>query len=145
LECGEKKQSTDVIMPKVSRPCYATNHERSCHISPVKVPDTRSLSPNSSTESFDVDLTKMDNGEEAKCNNQDDFAVPTCLPPKKQLKPRRYIPSENLSIPDTGNMTNGESDPQFSETQSEFDCKLLSGALYHKGEIFRKSESHCQR
>lgn len=136
------------MMPKVSGACNyqnVTNHEMDPHISLVKVLNTRSLSSNSSTKSFDVDLTEMVHREEAKCNNHENLAVPTYLPLKKQLRSRRYVPSEALCFPDTGNMTDRESDPRFSEIQSEFDCKLLSGALCHKGEIFEENENHVLR
>lgn len=97
-----------------------------------KVQNTESQSPNSSVKSFDVDLSKMTpkkNTKHISSNSEmtkGEFKVPLRPPPKRRSSCTRLTSVANT-------ISDVESDPGFSDIQSEFDWKLLSGASYETG------------
>lgn len=90
-------------------------------------------SPNSSTKSFDVDLTKIippkeyDHIHRSKTVSHENFKVPACPPCKIMTTSKKpFKPAEHC-------ISDVETEPGFSDIQSEFDWNLLSGAAYERG------------
>ncbi|XP_078335986.1 telomere repeats-binding bouquet formation protein 1-like isoform X3 [Crassostrea virginica] len=89
-------------------------------------------SPNSSTKSFDVDLTKIipqkeyDHIHRSKTVSHENFKVPACPPCKIRTTSKKpFKPAEHC-------ISDVETEPGFSDIQSEFDWNLLSGAAYER-------------
>lgn len=116
---------------RIDSPAVATNTVQRTNgdILQQKVQNTGLQSPNSSDKSFDMDLSEMTPKKNTKhigSNNEmtkGEFKVPLRPPPKRRSSCTK-LPSVANSISDV------ESDHGFSDIQSEFDWKLLSGASY---------------
>lgn len=119
---------------RIDSPAVATNTVQRTNgdILQQKVQNTGWQSPNSSVKSFDVDLSEMTPKKNTKhigSNSEmtkGEFKVPLRPPPKRRSGCTK-LPSVANSISDV------ESDHGFSDIQSEFDWKLLSGASYETG------------